>query len=209
MCGRIAQAHTPDELSELLGVSRGLDRLEDISPSYNIPPSARLPGLVTGDEGTEWSSFQWGILPAWKRDGRAMFNARSETVGEKPMFRRSFQHRRCVVPVTAYYEWLPTRGGKQPFCIRLKVDELLYLAGIHDHGACAILTRAALPAFAYIHDRMPVAMPRGLVDAYLEDRGAAIPVFDAAQSLPLQAYRVSKSVGNPRFNKPECLEPLP
>lgn len=208
MCGRIAQTHTPDELSELLGVTSGLDQLDGIAPSYNVPPSAQLPGLIAENNVLEWSTFTWGLLPVWKKDGRAMINARSETVAQKPMFRRAFKHRRCVFPVTAYYEWLPQPGRpKQPYCIRPQAEEQLLLAGIYENGRCAILTRAAREDFAFIHDRMPVALPRDLVDLYLTAEQPSF-VFEAAEDLALHAYPVTRLVGNPRFNDPSCLEPL-
>ncbi len=212
MCGRIAQAHTPDELAELLGVSTGLDRLYDISPSYNVPPSSLLPALIPDATGNPaWSSFTWGFLPAWKRDGRALINARSETVAAKPMFKGAFSHRRCVLPVTAYYEWRKQPGQpKQPYCIRSDNDHPLLLAGIHENETCAVLTRPARADLAYIHDRMPVLLPHDLLAAYLDapDPSAAATVFHTAEQIPLLAYPVTRSMGNPTYNNPSCLEPL-
>ena len=44
----------------------------------------------------------------------ATFNARAETVATKPMFRSAFKRNRCLIPVSGYYEWQDTLGGKQP-----------------------------------------------------------------------------------------------
>ncbi len=202
MCGRIAQTHTPEELTELLGVTEGSSRLGGLEPSYNVPPSLELPALVSSEAGTAWECFVWGMAPSWK--GRPVINARSETVAEKPFFRRSFRERRCVVPVTAYYEW-KARG--EPWCIRPAGPKPLLLAGLYARGACVVLTRAAREDLAEIHHRMPVAMPHDLVEPWLEDERAAPHVFEATLSLRLRAYRVARSVGSPRFNTPACLEP--
>ncbi len=204
MCGRIAQAHTPDELTELLGFTEGADNLREVRASFNLPPSQLMPALVPFSTAAAWRSFVWGIEPKWK--GRSVINARSETVAEKPFFRRSFQERRCVLPATAYYEW---RARGEPWCIRPKANEPLLLAGIHCGGQCVVLTRAARPDLAFIHDRMPVAMPSDLLLPWLHDEESAPHVFAAALEVPLHAYRVSSSVGSPRFNTPACLEALP
>ncbi len=205
MCGRIAQAHTADELQELLGITVGADQLEGVRVSYNVPPTTMLPSLIAGDSGLEWSALMWGFRPAWMRKGRPMINARSETVREKPSFKRAISSRRCVVVATAYYEWLPTANGKQPYCIRSEGDAPLLMAGIFENGTCAIMTRTARDDLAFIHDRMPVLMPRSLVGPYVSEIGALETAFEAANVLPLYSYTVTRRVGNPRFNGPECI----
>jgi len=45
----------------------------------------------------------------------ATFNARIERVTTKPSFREPFKHRRCLIPVSGYYEWQDTPNGKQPW----------------------------------------------------------------------------------------------
>ncbi|GAA2052740.1 SOS response-associated peptidase family protein [Nocardiopsis rhodophaea] len=47
-----------------------------------------------------------------------MFNARSETVTDKPAFRAAATKRRCVVPADGYYEWMKhsTFSGQRPMC---------------------------------------------------------------------------------------------
>ena len=200
MCGRIARAHTPEELALITGVEQGIAELDDIAPSYNVPPSALLPALEVNSGQCTWTRLTWGIDPPWK--GRAVINARSETLHAKRFFRGMH---RCVIPATAYYEW--KRRG-QPWCIRPPDQRPLFLAGIQRRGECVILTRAAREDIAPIHDRMPVAMPIEMLSAWLEDDEAAVWVYEAALTLPLQSYRVAAAVGNVRYNSPECLEPI-
>jgi hypothetical protein len=55
--------------------------------------------------------MRWGLIPNWwskplKEMKVATFNARAETVAEKPMFQESFERRRCLVPASGYYEWV-------------------------------------------------------------------------------------------------------
>ena len=63
----------------------------------------------------------------------AQFNARSETVTEKPAFRRLVPSKRCVVLVDAFYEWAKeVDGTKQPWQVQLASGEPLAFAGLYD-----------------------------------------------------------------------------
>ena len=44
----------------------------------------------------------------------ATFNARAESVADKPMFRDAFKRHRCIIPASGYYEWIKRPDGKQP-----------------------------------------------------------------------------------------------
>jgi putative SOS response-associated peptidase YedK len=64
--------------------------------------------------------MRWGLVPSWwpkplKEFRVATFNARAETVAQKPFFREAFRRKRCLIPVSGYYEWQDTLGGKQPY----------------------------------------------------------------------------------------------
>jgi putative SOS response-associated peptidase YedK len=64
--------------------------------------------------------MRWGLVPSWwskplEELKLATFNARAETVAEKPFFREAFKRNRCLIPVSGYYEWQDTPSGKQPW----------------------------------------------------------------------------------------------
>jgi putative SOS response-associated peptidase YedK len=54
----------------------------------------------------ELVSKRWGLIPYWwkkpLRQLPATFNARAESVVDKPMFRDAFKRRRCIVPASGY-----------------------------------------------------------------------------------------------------------
>ena len=56
-----------------------------------------------------------GLVEKTAKEAPSTFNARAETVGEKPMFRSAFKRTRCIVPASGYYEWWPSEGAKQPY----------------------------------------------------------------------------------------------
>ncbi len=118
--------------------------------------------------------MRWGLIPGWwkktAKEVPSTFNARAETVTEKPMFRSSFKRTRCIVPASGYYEWRPAEGGKQPYFISAASGEVLSIAGLWDQwkdpesgetisSATSIVT-AANDFTRAIHDRMPVLLDR-------------------------------------------------
>ena len=79
------------------------------------------------------SKFQWGLIPPWAKEakeGRKFFNARAETVHEKPTYRKAFQSRRCLVPVSGWYEWKQGSKPKQKYYITPKDEQPVFFAGI-------------------------------------------------------------------------------
>ena len=114
----------------------------------------------------------WGLLPSWVKDptrAARPINARAETIAEKPSFRGPWRHHRCLLPCSGYLE-------KDNLILRDDGD-LFWLAGLWDRwiGAdgsevetCCVITTAANALVAPLHDRMPVVIPPGLEDVWLE-----------------------------------------
>jgi len=118
------------------------------------------------------SLMLWGLLPEWSRDplaGPRPFNARCETVAEKASFRGPWRHRRCLLPADAFLE----KGHR----LQRRDGALFWLAGVWDRWigpdgseveSCCVLTTAANALVAPIHQRMPVILPDGLEQPWLE-----------------------------------------
>jgi putative SOS response-associated peptidase YedK len=139
MCGRYVIARMA---GDLLG---GVELEEDLA-NYNVAPTQTVPVLVDHAEGGGWRrelhSARWGLLPRWAKDesfSSRAFNARSETVLEKPTFRHAVKAQHCAVPATGYYEWLkaPEQGSgrpaKTPFYVH-PADQAqnIYFAGLYE-----------------------------------------------------------------------------
>lgn len=183
-------------------------------------------------------SLTWGLVPSWAKDpaiGSRMINARMETAAEKPAFRKAFRSRRCLLPADGYYEWYETsatgRSGKplkQPYFIRPRDGGVLAMAGLFEiwrdpdrpaddpdrfRWTCTVLTTDAEDDLGRIHDRMPLMVERDRWDAWLDPGLEAVDavtrlMVPAAPGL-LEAYPVSRAVGNVRNNGPELVAPLP
>jgi putative SOS response-associated peptidase YedK len=92
----------------------------NLQPRYNICPTTKIDAVVSADGKRRLLSMRWGLIPGWwskslKEMKLATFNARAETVAQKPMFRAAFKRNRCIIPASGYYEWHTTKDGKQPY----------------------------------------------------------------------------------------------
>jgi len=166
--------------------------------------------------------LRWGLVPSWAQDdkiGYKMINARAETLRQKPVFRRLFERKRCMIPADGFFEWKQMDGRKQPMRITMRDGEPFAFAGLFDTWTapdgqklhtCTIITTRPNEVVADIHDRMPVILRPEDEDLWL-DREKYDP--DLLQSLlvpfdpgQMRAYPVSTIVGSPKNDFPECIE---
>lgn len=92
MCGRYALTSSPAVIAERFH----LLWTPAIEPRYNIAPGQTIPVVRETGQGRELAFMKWGLIPSWAKEaaiGMRLINARSETLGEKPAFRRAYQHR--------------------------------------------------------------------------------------------------------------------
>ena len=148
-----------------------------------------------------------------------MFNARAETVAEKPSFRNAYRRRRCLVPASGFYEWRLENGRKQPYCCHLD-RRLFSMAGIWEHWqdadgneirSCAILTTDAQGAMRELHQRMPVYIAPEDYQAWLHCAGDDTTEADRLlrDTAPdYQYYAVGTAVSNSRNEGRDLIEPL-
>jgi putative SOS response-associated peptidase YedK len=146
-------------------------------PGNNISPGQQIAAVIRKDDQNSLVNFRWGLIPSWAKDpsiGNRMFNARAETIAEKPSFKHAFQKRRCLIVADGFYEWQKLGKIKKPFCLSLKSGEPFGFAGLHetwvspDHQTiqtCTIITTEPNDLIKPIHDRMPVIV--------VKDQGAA------------------------------------
>ncbi len=185
---------------------------------YNIAPTT--PVLARTSEAL--TLFRWGLIPSWAKDltmGNRMFNARAETVAEKPSFRQAFRRRRCLVAANGFYEWRSKDGRKQPYCCHID-HQLFSMAGIWEHWqdaegnqlqTCAVITTESKGAMQDIHTRMPVYIAGSDYDQWLDCRSEKTDDAEALvrnTSPEYQYYAVSTSVNNSRHEGRDLREPL-
>ncbi|MFT5504534.1 MAG: putative SOS response-associated peptidase YedK [Gammaproteobacteria bacterium] len=185
---------------------------------YNIAPTT--PVLARTEEAM--TLFRWGLVPSWSKDismGNRMFNARAETVTQKPSFKQAYRRRRCLIPANGFYEWARSDGRKQPYCCGRK-GRIFSMAGIwelwqdadgNELQSCALLTTEASGELARIHHRMPVFINPQDYDGWLDCRSEKTDIADQLvnNTVPeYQIYPVSQSVNNSRNEGPDLILPL-
>lgn len=155
--------------------------------------------VASGFEFPEWplilseapDCFQaggWGLIPSWTdseakaaklREG--CLNARGETVFTLSSFKKSIFTKRCVVPVTGFFEWMSFAGKKYPHYIFPRNETYFSLGGIYDEWrnpktgvavrTFSILTTEANARMAEIHNtkkRMPLILEKNQISNWLD-----------------------------------------
>jgi len=168
MCGRYGFAVDPEELRWRYEVE---GKIPTFTPRYNVAPTQTMP-VVVRHSPTAIALMRWGLLPFWAKDEKMAyktFNARAETVAEKPSYRQALKEQRCLIPASGFYEWKKTGEGKQPCWIFLKEQPILSFAGPYSQwrdpegtviGTYTIITTEPNTLMAPIHNRMPVILTK-------------------------------------------------
>ncbi|MEN6435591.1 MAG: SOS response-associated peptidase [Anaerolineaceae bacterium] len=139
----------------------------------NIFPS-QMVAVIKAPEIKQISMMRWGLVPNWAKDemiGRKMFNARSETLLEKPSFRKPFRYQRCLILANGFYEWKRAEGSKSraiPYRFEMLSEKPFAFAGLWDVWSrketplqtCTIITCTPNELVKNFHDRMPVILPK-------------------------------------------------
>ena len=233
MCGRYGLAATPEEVAELLGVME----IDGFPHRYNIAPTQPILAVISGERQELGSNrpdrqallMRWGLIPGWVKDTRdfpLLINARSETAITKASFRAAMRHRRVLIPATGFYEWQrPAKDSSdskaQAYWIRPKNGGVIAFAGLMETYSSTdgseidtgtILTVAANPSLARIHDRMPVIIApedfaRWLDCKTQEPRQIADLMVPAAEDF-FEIIAVSDRVNKVSNLGPDLLEPV-
>lgn len=112
------------------------------APAFDYAPEAfpgsNAPLLVqTADDAqASWREAMFGLVPFWSKDtriSRQTYNARSETVAEKPSYRGPWRQRQfALVPMACFYEPCYESGKAVRWAIRRDDDQTFTAAAIWD-----------------------------------------------------------------------------
>ncbi len=225
MCGRFTRNYTWEQIHALYRLTAPA-AIPNFQPRFNVCPTD--PGRydrASATAGANWSRCAGAWCPIWwskplKELRLATFNARVETVTTKPFFREPFKKKRCLMPVSGYYEWEDTPGGKQPHYFTARDGSpVLTIAGLWDEWknretgerlkSCAMIITEPNEFVAEVHDRMPVLLLPEQFDHWLSGN-MGVDELKPAPNDYLQRWAVSKRVNSSKAdnNDATLIEPV-
>ena len=196
------------------GWADSLEQWPDMEQRYNVAPTSNIAAFRSG----VGEPMRWGLIPNWAdsfESTYSTFNARIETVNEKPTFRDAWKKsQRCLIPMAGYYEWKGEKGNKQAYYVTDRLAGGLVAAGLYDSWklgkflSCTILTKPADAAMAELHPRIPILLtPETALDWMNCSDDLNPDVVSKIVRPKLSFYEVGKVVGNSDVDNPHLIEP--
>jgi putative SOS response-associated peptidase YedK len=161
MCGRFESKPGVEDLVDQLKQLK-IDLIvekDEAEKTVNIAPTEIITGIRKQQKKYLLSSFQWGIK--FSQSSPLIFNSRMETIIEKKFWMDSFNRNRCLIPMTAFYEWKKEGGKKVPYRIFLKTEDLFFIPALYyinkeNIFSASLITTTPNDFIKKIHHRMPV-----------------------------------------------------
>lgn len=225
MCGRYTLYSPKPELESHFDAQFKTNA--ELPASYNIAPGAQQPVVLYGKAREPGITLmKWGLVPPFADDasiGFKMINARSETLDQKPSFKKPFQRKRCLIPANGFYEWKKLDGSdkKLPFYIRLIHHELFAFAGLFERWespkgeelfSFTIITTSANSLLQPLHERMPVIVDRKNYSSWLnpfnEDKEGLQSLLRPYATEDMSVFRISPEVNKTSNDHKGLIEPI-
>ncbi len=229
MCGRFTVS---DEIYEIrIAVSAQFEQLfRPWQPTFNIAPSAapgheQLIAITAADGSRVLKLARWWFIPSnWNKPLNqlpTLFNARSEELSNKPIWRPAFAASRCLVPANGWREFKGPRGSMQPYHFHLGEKSFAF-AGLWSTwrttsgeavDTFSIITTEANSVVQPIHDRMPLIVPADCYSDWLSPRAAPAPVLQRAQrycqQLKLDLFPSDSVANDVHYEGPRAIQRVP
>ena len=214
MCGRFAFYSPAEATAALFATETDVE----MKPRFNVAPTQDVAAIRQGgNDDREMVILRWGLVPFWAKDpsiGNRMINARAETVAEKPSFRTAYRKRRCLVMADGFYEWRREGDIKTPYFISPASGEPFGFAGLWEDWTdketgeslqtTTLVTTAANPFMAELHQRMPVVLVPATAERWLAGDNELLAETESLAP-PMQAWPVDRRVNNARNEGPDLI----
>jgi putative SOS response-associated peptidase YedK len=230
MCGRFIITDTAPDLVAMFDVEIEGENLPEAS--WNVKPTEQIPIVLESAKQQppvrRLEAARWSLVPPGSPDlslGFPTFNARAESVAQKPAFAPSLTSKRALIPATGYFEWRTDGSTKTPYFVSSDDGLPLAFAGLYSWWrnpaladadparwvlTATILTTEAYGPLAEIHERMPLVLPEEWWDHWLDPHTKGDQqLVDAAvaASRPLAEVLDFHEVATVEGNGPELIEP--
>ena len=199
MCYDISFSTTIELITDYLpGIAIDPQITIDFEASIHVLAQAHknYPIIINEEGSYKLKEFEWGIIADYmntpekiKKNRQWMCNAQSEKIiGDKKSYWNRIRRKRCLIPVTGFYEHHEVKGWKNkvPYYVRVKERELFCLPGLYHYsplpdfetgemtGTFTLITRAANEVMRFIHNggtnayRMPLFLTKEQELAWLQ-----------------------------------------
>ncbi len=227
MCFRFQQAWPTEEddaqrdIETLMGMLYGI---EEIPAEYKRASNIALtdPALVITNEIPRRAEMQrFSIIPYYASSPKQVApgpnaNATMEKVATSPTWKQKFEQRRCLIPVSGFYDWLHlSKDNKVPYKAYVPGEPMFSLAGIWDTWTnratgevvrgFAIITSPPNELWGKIHDRMPVILKPEAYENWLSPATSPKDAYSLLEIFPAEkmAYREFSKAMSRNTNKNE------
>lgn len=167
MCGRFENNVQVEDLFEALQAKGAPVKVE--LPRENIAPTQKIMTVVEKGDELRLIPMNWGIK--FSDDSHLIFNSRIETIKEKPYWQRLFSENKCLVPMTAFYEWKKEGTRKVPYRIFLPNERFFFVPALYlekdRQFYASLITTASNKFIEKLHQRMPVILKMNEALEYL------------------------------------------
>jgi putative SOS response-associated peptidase YedK len=158
MCGRFeTKPNTEGLVDQLrqLNIDLVVEK-EDALKTVNIAPTEKINGIRKQEDKFVLSSYDWGIK--FSKSSPLIFNSRIETITEKKFWQDTFNRNRCLIPMSAFYEWKKEGSKKVPYRIFLTTEDLFFVPALYYNSSASLITTTPNEFIKPIHHRMPVIL---------------------------------------------------
>ncbi len=223
MCGRYSLDASGPQIAARFTAA---DSTDGWDPKWNCRPTNNLPIIRQHPQNRKVESARWGWVRQFgPKAPTLLINAIGEEAAVKRTFTAAYRSRRCLVPATSYFEWVPKVNKTQParpFAFARRDRGMVAIAGLweevmvdeHHELRFVLLTMAANAVVSPVHHRMPAVLDPADEALWLAEDTSPKRLEQVLQSLPgdaLEAWEVSGAVsltGKKAVEGPQLLLPI-
>lgn len=228
MCGRVTIFDDPSvfEMLETLEADSEDSVLQHL-PRLNVGPSEKLPIIVNRDNKNQViDAVWWLLLQSTEKGFKAnyqwkTFNARAERMAGSKLYAKPFKQTRCLIPVSAYYEWTKENEQRYPHMIKPLDNSVMAMAGLYkqwDAGetqatSCTVITTQGHPELSEIHKKStPVLVPENMWHDWLNptehDTSRFDSLFSPSFETTMEVTPVDPAMNSSRVKDNACLSAI-
>ncbi|MDK2898991.1 MAG: hypothetical protein PWQ10_178 [Patescibacteria group bacterium] len=194
-----------------------------VKPHYNISPDQMVPVIINHDGINKLEMMKWGFVPTSAKNTNSIFryktyNARSESVFNKPTWMTAIRSQRCLVPANGFYEWKNIENKKYPYYIQPTDQTLFGFAGLYsswtdtegkEYGTCSIITINNESTSDMAPSRLPVIiMPEEeseWLNPKIDGMSSIYSIMKPYNLEKIKIIRVGQDIDSHKIDKPSLI----